>query len=533
MEKNTDFVEIEKGEQNMRKAWTKWIVLLVVLLLILAAAAGLLFTFDRFVIVEGHLYKRNEPALDLREREVTTTAYEKLKEKLPGCTILWNVPFQGTTYQSFTEELTVTQLSMEDVEQLDYFPQLQVVQAQDCRDYAALMALKERRPNCRVNYRVEIGGVMYGCNATSLTLTSLTREDMEKLSYLTKLQRIDASGCTEYGLLMELREQHPEWDISFRIMVGNTECTPDMTEILADNATVDQLRSAMAIMPELQSVVLVNPRASASELQQLRGEYPNVQIQWSLVLGEKTIPEDAEEVDISGVQVESVEQAKAYASLFPNIKKLIMSDCGLDNETMAAFREEMRDQYKVVWTVYLGSICKLRTDAVKFMPLTQGDGYFRDWNAVDLKYCEDLEAIDIGHSRVRKIDWVAYMPHLKYLILADTDVRRLDGIENCKELVWLELQWCAIESYEPLLGCTALEDLNVSRTFADPAPISQMTWLKNLWCMERGGGVVYQWSQDLPDTHVVSAGTDSIGYGWRKLPNYYKMRDALGMYYMK
>ena len=91
----------------MRKAWTKWIVLLVVLLLILAAAAGLLFTFDRFVIVEGHLYKRNEPALDLREREVTTTAYEKLKEKLPGCTILWNVPFQGTTYQSFTEELTV------------------------------------------------------------------------------------------------------------------------------------------------------------------------------------------------------------------------------------------------------------------------------------------------------------------------------------------------------------------------------------------------------------------------------------------
>lgn len=517
----------------MRNTWTKWIVFTVILVLILSVVAGLFVFFDRFVVVEGHLYKRNETTLDLRGREVTTTAYDKLKEKLPGCTILWDVPFQGTVYQSFTEELTVTRLSQEDVVRMDYFPQLQVVHAQDCRDYEALMALKERRPNCQVNYRVEIGGVQYGCNTTSLTITSLTAEDVASLAYLTKLQRIDASGCMEYGLLMELKQAHPEWDIVFRIMVGNTECTPEMTEILAENASAEQLQGALAIMPNLKSVTLINPRSTAEELNQLRQTYPGVEIHWSLAFGDRSIPEDAEEVDLTGMELDSVEEAWNIACLFPNIKKLILSDCGLDNETLAAFREAVRDEFKVVWTVYLGSICKLRTDALYFMPLTQGDGYFRDWNAVDLKYCEDLEAIDIGHSRVRNIDWVAYMPHLKYLILADTDVRRLDGIENCKELVWLELQWCAIESYEPLLGCTALEDLNLSRTFAPPEPISQMKWLKNLWCMERGGGVAYQWSQDLPDTHVVSTGTDSIGYGWRKLPNYYKMRDALHMYYMK
>lgn len=517
----------------MKNSRTKWIVSMVVLILILAAAAGLFFTLDRFVIVEGHLYKRNETALDLREREVTVSAYDKLKEKLPGCTILWNVPFQGEEYQSFTSELTITQLSMEDVERLDYFPQLQVVQAQDCRDYPALLALKERRPNCRVNYRVEIGGVRYGSNVTSLTLTSLTREDLDNLQYLTKLRHIDATGCTDYALLQELREAHPEWEIDFRVMVGSLECTPEMTEILADNASAAQLRGALEVLPNLKSVVLVNPMATGEELLELRKAYPDVEIHWSLMIGDKSIPEDAEEVDLTGVVLESVDEAKAYAALFPNIQKLILSDCGLDNETLAAYREEVRELYKVVWTVKLGSICKLRTDAVKFMPLTQGDGYFQDKNAKNLKYCEDLVAIDIGHSRVRNIDWVAYMPKLKYLILADTDVRRLDGIENCKELVWLELQWCAIESYEPLLGCTALEDLNLSRTFAPPEPISQMTWLKNLWCMERGTGVAYRWSQDLPNTHVVCTGTDSIGYGWRKLPNYYKMRDALDMYYMR
>ena len=255
-------------------------------------------------------------------------------------------------------------------------------------------------------------------------------------------------------------------------------------------------------------------------------------IRWSIQVGDRIVPETAEEVDLTGLKLTSTEEAARYASCFPNITKLNLTDCGLDNETLAAFREEKRAEYKVVWTVYLGSICKARTDDTKFMPLTQGDGYFRDWNAVDLKYCEDMIAIDIGHSRVRNIDFVAYMPHLKYLILADTDVRDLTPISNCKELIWLELSWCAIESYEPLLGCTALEDVNLSRTFADPEPVKKMTWLKNLWCMERGNGVVYEWTQALPNTHVVGIGTDAIGYGWRKLPNYYKMRDALDMYYM-
>ena len=61
----------------MKSARTKWIAAGIAVVLILAVAAGLLFTFDHFVIVEGHLDKRNEPALDLREREVTCTAYEK------------------------------------------------------------------------------------------------------------------------------------------------------------------------------------------------------------------------------------------------------------------------------------------------------------------------------------------------------------------------------------------------------------------------------------------------------------------------
>ena len=42
-------------------------------------------------------------------------------------------------------------------------------------------------------------------------------------------------------------------------------------------------------------------------------------------------------------------RVESLANLLPNLQKLIMSDCGIDNETMADFRERARDRYKVVW----------------------------------------------------------------------------------------------------------------------------------------------------------------------------------------
>ena len=36
----------------------------------------------------------------------------------------------------------------------------------------------------------------------------------------------------------------------------------------------------------------------------------------------------------------------------------------------------------------------------------------------------------------------------------------------------------------------------------------------------------------LPDTHKGSNGERTVSNGWRKLPNYYAMRDILGMEYM-
>ncbi len=210
-----------------------------------------------------------------------------------------------------------------------------------------------------------------------------------------------------------------------------------------------------------------------------------------------------------------------------------MSDCGIDNETMAAFRERQRENYKVVWTVYLSDKAKARTDDIYFMPIQQGEYYLLDQHTENLKYCEDMICIDVGHHAIHNIDFVSYMPNLKYLIIAHTEVQDVSPIVNCQELIYLEVDWSTIRDYTPITKLKKLEDLNLNQTWCDLTPITEMTWLKNLWIPGRG----YRWGQmlteALPNTRVQYQKGNAPGEGWRNLQNYYDMRDILGMEYMK
>lgn len=508
----------------MKKNGILWLSLAIVLVLVV----GIVLAATHFVFVNGHVYPKQAQALDLRDRELTVEDYEAIARKLPQCYLVWNIPFQGGTLSSDSETLTVTTLTDEDVQVLEYAVALRTVDGWNCQDYAQLAQLQQRHPNATVRFHMTISGQDCDQDTRKLSLKGLSEEDARRLTYLPKLSQVAVSQCENYELLMRLQQEYPQWNLSYTVQLGETEYDWDSKTIQAEDATCDQLAAALPALPNLTQLQLVNPEGEGEALLGLRDTYTQVEMHWQLERYGQTVTDETTQWDISGVEVASCEEVEQAAAFLPALETLIMSDCGIDNETMAAFRERQRDNYKVVWTVYLGTRRAVRTDEEKLF----GNCYFWDEELVNLKYCEDMIAIDIGHSGAKNIDFVAYMPHLTYFIIADTGVRDLTALSNCKELIWLELGWCNIESYEPLLGCTALEDLNIGRTFADPAPISKMTWLKNLWCMERSAAVQAQWREDLPDTNIVGIGTDVVAYGWRRLPNYYKMRDALDMYYM-
>ena len=556
-------------------------VLLIVLAAALLAVGIAVWFLLTHVWVAGTFYSRNADVLDLRFADVTTVDYDKLRKKAPNSEILWRIPFQGKTYDQDTDVLYVTSLTDEDVATLDYFTRLKTVEAQECTDYPQLAALTARRPEVTVEYAVTIDGREYPQDTAVVSISGITEEEINLLTYLPELTAVTAVGCRTPEQMTRLRDFCQEKGLSFALRFG-TKTYPDTVQELDVTGVTDGELELLQLLPELKTLHLKNPKADPETVAQLRSTYPKADISWEVEIAGVSFPDDTKEVDLSAVlessaaqtttataagsqtaagaqtttktqtttgtatgtqstketqstapavtlNLEDLEKKMSYLS---DAKQVFLGKCGLDNEKLAALRERVRDSYKLVWTVQLGKKLTARTDDTTFMPVREHVYYFLDEDAYNLRYCEDMLCVDVGHMGLTNIDFVKGMPHLQILILAHNgQLQDISPISSCKELIFLELDWSAVKDFTPLVGCTSLEDLNIGLTYPSVEPLMQMTWLKNLWMVDRGGA--YQLSQALPDTKIVATADATVGAGWRNLPNYYKMRDMLGMEYMR
>ena len=556
-------------------------VLLIVLAAALLAVGIAVWFLLTHVWVAGSFYSRNADVLDLRFADVTTADYDKLRKKAPNSEILWRIPFQGKTYDQDTDVLYVTSLTDEDVATLDYFTRLKTVEAQECTDYPQLAALTARRPEVTVEYTVTIDGRAYPQDTAVVSISGITEEEINLLTYLPELTAVTAVGCRTPEQMTQLRDFCQEKGLSFALRFG-TKTYPDTVQELDVTGVTDGELELLQLLPELKTLHLKNPEADPETVAQLRSTYPKADISWEVEIAGVSFPDDTKEVDLSAVLESSAAQTAAGTaagtqtavgaqtttktqtttgaaagtqstketqstapavtlnledlekkmSYLSDAKQVFLGKCGLDNEELAALRERVRDSYKLVWTVQLGKKLTARTDDTTFMPVREHVYYFLDEDAYNLRYCEDMLCVDVGHMGLTNIDFVKGMPHLQILILAHNgQLQDISPISSCKELIFLELDWSAVKDFTPLVGCTSLEDLNIGLTYPSVEPLMQMTWLKNLWMVDRGGA--YQLSQALPDTKIVATANATVGAGWRNLPNYYKMRDMLGMEYMR
>lgn len=524
-----------EGEGNMEK---KKLIALLSVAIAVVLLVGLILGAVFFVRVAGHFYPRRAEILDLREREVSMADYEAIAQKLPQCQIIWNIPFQGGSLSSDTTSLTVTTLSDGDVDALDYATELKTVDGWNCPDYTQLYKLQQRHPEAQVRYHMTIAGVDCDQETQELTLKSLTQEDGEKLACLPKLRKLSVSGCRDYALLQQLQSSNPNWNLTYTLELGDQTVAWDSQEVTATDATYAEISGALEGLTNLKTLHLVKPQATGQELTALAQDNPDIALSWEVELQGQLLANNLEEVDLSFFPMESAQQIQELAAYFPKAQKVIVDNGSVDYETMASLREELRPQFKLVWTVQCGVGGKrgpiaVRTDETTFMPIKNRVYYFLDPDVVNLKYCEDMVCVDVGHMTFTDLSWAGYMPHLKYLILAHTSVRDISPLRNCKELKFLELDWSLVTDYSPLLECTSLEDLNLGNLYGDAEPLTKMTWLKNLWWKDCNYTKQQALREALPNTTLTFNLTYTVGNGWRELQNYYDMRDMLEMPYMK
>lgn len=517
----------------------------VVLLALILAAACLML--NRWVIVDWHLYPRNQQVLDLCAQELSVRDYNVLSWKLPETDIRWNVPFQGESLPSDIQELTLTRLDDDTAAALAYFPKLQVIHAEACTDYAGLAALCRQYPQLDVRYSVPLGGRSLPSSSTEVNVLTLDAETAAVLDCLPRLTRVNVAACADEDLVGEISLQHPDWTVDTSDTIDGVKVTAQTRELdlSGKQLTLASVTWLVENLPQLETVDLRDCSLTQAELMELASSFPDCFFLWRAQIGKAQFLTDAEEIDISGVKLDGTQDVEEMLRFLPNLKRVVMCSCGLDNETMDDLNRRYED-IRFVWSVYIKNV-EIRTDATFFYPFVyerqMGIKNLRvdEADLYPLRYCTDMIAIDIGHmTQVSTCEWAAFMPDLKYLILVETAITDLTPLSNLKNLVFLEIFSTKITDYSPLLGCTALEDLNLGQTYGDPAPIAKMTWLKNIWWSGIQGTYGLPCSnapellaQALPNTTMkFNLQTPNANNGWRQLDNYKAMRDLMGVFYL-
>ena len=456
----------------------KWIILgLAVAVLVVGAVLGYNAWYQNsHVFVADQAYDKELEFLDLRGTGTSVADYESLRQQLPGCEIRYDLPFQGSFYPDDTRKLTVSSLTDEEVELLDYLPMLETV---------------------------------------------------------------DASGCTDYEQLMELGRRHPGCELLYTVNLGGKEYAQDAKEMTFDNwqPTAEKLREMLPYLPEMERIFIDQPEMPAQELRALQEEFSDIQFSWKKDAFGTTYSSDVTEIELEKMYFSSLEEVEAAMAYYPNLEKVALLFCGydekrlFDDETMAAFREKMRPEYKVVWAMDIYKMI-IRTDDLYFMPNKYGLKV-SNYQLPRLRYCEDMLCVDLGHHNIVDLSFVEGMPHLKYFICIDSNLLYIEPLSTCKELIYCELFWTPISDFTPLLGCTALEDLNVARTKGDPMVFKDMPWLKNLYVngFAMNAKEREELNAALPNTYIKYCDYEMTANGWRDLPNYFAMRDLLGMNY--
>lgn len=440
----------------------------------------------------------------------------------------------------YLRELTEADFSGGSVEEFEKLTELTALETLDLRDTGLTVQeyeyLSQALPDCRILWSVPFQNGYYSEETTELTVISLRAEDLERLAYLPNLTTVHAEACRDYEILMELKEVRPELDVFYNVSVGGSEYRENTTEITLENGDIQELAWALPYLPQLKTVTFTGNAPENEQIYELMVRYPDVMFAWDFELFGVSVNSLDTELILSNIQMESVDGVEESLKYFYDLQWVEMCECGIPSEEMDALWKR-HPETRFVWTVHVGN-CVLRTDVTALIPYKFGHSMYNklyDDDCVELKYCVDMVCLDMGHMGITDYSFLEYMPRLQYLILADTPGTDFSPIANCTEMVFLELFLTNFSDTELLAGMTRLEDLNLSFTMVrDVEHLVKMTWLKRLWLPGTFMSAEEQRAlrEAIPDAKILFRANASTTDGWRQSPNYYKMRDLLGMEYL-
>ena len=438
-----------------------------------------------------------------------------------------NTPAEPTTEP--TEAVTEFSLAAKDASELavlENYPSLTVADLRGSTCYDAILSYMESHPNVTVLYDVAIGSNQIAGDSTEIVLSSAdyTLSDLTgNLPYLKNAVSLSLPGTSlSAGEIHSLQEAFPGIAIDYTLMLLNQEIAPDVTSLNLSALTPDQVADVCTVLsqlPSLQEVELMDAEGlsqlATTDVKLLMDAVPNALFHYSFDLFGQTISTQDERVEFLDTPIgnEGMDQIRAALDILPNCSYFLMDDCGVDNELMAALREDYPEAH-VVWRVYAKPFSMLTDETMLRLTFE-----LNNTNIENLKYMNEVTYMDIGHNEeLSDISFVQYMPKLECVILSGSIVEDISYLENCTELVWLEMCFCyRLSDISVLEDHPTLKYLNVSYSqVSDLTPLENVA-LERLNCMNTAVDSVQQaaFVELHPDCISVFKGEQPYGYGWR------------------
>ena len=261
------------------------------------------------------------------------------------------------------------------------FPHLKTVDTGSFMMYAEdIPELKTAFPNVDFRYDtwVNIEGADYPVDATEVNLTDHGYTDLgtliSKLAFLPALESVTfGENYITAADKLTLTDRFP--GVDFRVVeiytIGGVDAPANAESIDLTWATIDgSLLEKLSLFPDLKSVDLHGHDLTWDERLEYARRYPKVNFGWDVEFGEEVYDSsEVTEIDLSRKRfsTDDLVTLKELTEQIRGLEKLIVCDCGLDNETLGEFRKEVPD-VNVVWRLYMGK-WRLRTDQVTFSVL--------------------------------------------------------------------------------------------------------------------------------------------------------------------
>ncbi len=244
-----------------------------------------------------------------------------------------------------------------------------------------------------------------------------------------------------------------------------------------------------------------------------------------------TVEKDTESIDYPYSTLWDLEEFITFLKKLPNLKTVDMFDVTLKKKQMDQLTEALPD-VSFGCTLKIAEDHLVRTDATAFSTLhwsNNTDPHSSNTLSV-LKYCKNLQALDIGHNDVESLEFLRELPQLKVLIIACNNIVDISPLAELTELEYLEMFSNRVVDLSPLAGLTNLVDLNIGyNTVGDWSPLHELKQLERLWIYNSCANfnrnkqvpqeVIEQLRLELPDTYLDTESMPTLG-GWREHPRY-------------